>query len=305
MQGDENSQEAGLCKICLESDPSSALVNIDGRDRGTTPLCISLAQGTHWIVISRDGWVPWTGEVTTGRSQTLHLPIISLRPAISPVAVIAANVTMGVAPLSVQFYDISYGDIWNRRWDFGDDMYSSDSAPVHVYNIPGNYTARLEVCGPGGCNLSAQSCLVIVRESSGEGNETSGGDRDGGGTARPGIGGDRRPPVIGGSTGFLEIRCPVEGASVFIDGTYKGAIRNGTLKVLVYLTGTPCRAVTVKAPGYLPATFPITEYPVEGKTVAIDAVPIPIAGNKTVVRETIKIPPIMGNTTQSIPLFSL
>jgi len=275
-------------------------VTIDGSERGTTPVCVPLAPGTHWILISREGWVPWAGEVTAGGSQTLYLPVFSLRPAVPPVAAIAANVTEGEAPLSVQFYDISSGDIESRFWDFGDGTHSNNSAPVHVYSMPGNYTATLEVCGPGGCNLTAQPCKVIVHGSSGTGNETAGWSA---GYVTPGTGGDS-PPVIGGSTGFLEIRCPVEGASVFIDGTYKGAIRNGTLEVLVYLTGTPCRAVTVRAPGHLPATVPIRRYPAEGETVAIDVAPIRITGGPAVSIRPIQLPTLPGNVTPSIPSFS-
>jgi len=262
---------------------------------------VPLAPGTHRILISCEGRVPWAGEVTTGGPQTLYLPVFSLRPAIPPVAAIAANMTEGEAPLSVQFRDISSGDIESRLWDFGDGACSNHSAPVHVYNMPGNYTATLEVCGPGGCNVSAQPCKVIVHGSSGTGNETAGGG--GGGTLTPGTDGDS-PPSIGGSTGFLEIRCPVEGASVFIDGTYQGEIRNGTLEVLVYLTGTPCRAVTVRAAGYLPATVPIRRYPAEGETVAIDVAPIRITGGPAVPIRSIQLQTLPGNITLSIPSFS-
>jgi len=201
----------------------------------------------------------------------------------------------------VQFHDISSGDIESRLWDFGDGTHSNNSAPVHVYSMPGNYTATLEVCGPGGCNVSAQPCEVIVHGSSGTGNETAGGGD--GGTLTPGTDEDS-PPAIGGSTGFLEIRCPVEGASVFIDGTYQGEIRNGTLDVLVYLTGTPCRAVTVRAAGYLPATVPIRRYPAEGETVAIDVAPIRITGGPAVPIRSIQLPTLPGNITLSIPSFS-
>ncbi|HQE86306.1 MAG TPA: PEGA domain-containing protein, partial [Methanolinea sp.] len=367
-----------LCSLCLESDPASALVTIDGIERGVTPICVPLAPGTHRITISKEGYVPWEGEITTGASQTLSLPVFSLRPVArfvveagcspggavlpegpvrvpkggtveflfvpetgyelvdvlvdgrsigphprtrlegisrnhtvrgvfspvtpsSPVAAILANSTDGVAPLAVQFQDVSEGDVANRSWDFGDGTSSTDPSPVHVFYEPGNYTVTLGVCGRGGCNLSAPSCLIVVREGSTGGNGTSG-ESEGGGVT-PGAD-DDNPPLIGGSTGFLRVRCPVEGASVFIDGDYRGEIRNGTLDILIYLTGTPCRAVTVKAPGYLPATVPISRYPDEGETVVIEVAPILIGPSPGVFEGQGRSSPLPGNVTPTIPSLS-
>ncbi|MGF3496851.1 MAG: PEGA domain-containing protein [Methanolinea tarda] len=367
-----------LCSLCLESDPASALVTIDGIDRGVTPICVPLAPGTHRITISKEGYVPWEGEITTGASQTLSLPVFSLRPVARfvveagcspggavlpegpvrvpkggtveflfvpergyelvdvlvdgrsigphprtrlegisrnhtvrgvfspvtpspPVAAILANSTEGVAPLAVQFKDVSEGDVANRSWDFGDGTSSTDPSPVHVFYEPGNYTVTLGVCGRGGCNLSAPSCLIVVREGNTGGNGTSG-ESEGGGVT-PGAD-DDNPPLIGGSTGFLRVRCPVEGASVFIDGDYRGEIRNGTLDILIYLTGTPCRAVTVKAPGYLPATVPISRYPDEGETVVIEVAPILIGPSPGVFEGQGRSSPLPGNATPTIPSFS-
>jgi len=367
-----------LCSLCLESDPASALVTIDGIERGVTPICVPLAPGTHRITISKEGYVPWEGEITTGASQTLSLPVFSLRPVArfvveagcspggavlpegpvrvpkggtveflfvpetgyelvdvlvdgrsigphprtrlegisrnhtvrgvfspvtpsSPVAAILANSTDGVAPLAVQFQDVSEGDVANRSWDFGDGTSSTDPSPVHVFYEPGNYTVTLGVCGRGGCNLSAPSCLIVVREGSTGGNGTSGESEGGGVTSGAD---DDNPPLIGGSTGFLRVRCPVEGASVFIDGDYRGEIRNGTLDILIYLTGTPCRAVTVKAPGYLPATAPVSRYPAEGETVVIEVAPILIGPSPGVFEGPVRSSPLPGNVTPTIPSLS-
>lgn len=367
-----------LCSLCLESDPASALVTIDGIERGVTPICVPLAPGTHRITISKEGYVPWEGEITTGASQTLSLPVFSLRPVArfvveagcspggavlpegpvrvpkggtveflfvpetgyelvdvlvdgrsigphprtrlegisrnhtvrgvfspvtpsSPVAAILANSTDGVAPLAVQFQDVSEGDVANRSWDFGDGTSSTDPSPVHVFYEPGNYTVTLGVCGRGGCNLSAPSCLIVVREGSTGGNGTSGESEGGGVTSGAD---DDNPPLIGGSTGFLRVRCPVEGASVFIDGDYRGEIRNGTLDILIYLTGTPCRAVTVKAPGYLPATAPVSRYPAEGETVVIEVAPILVGPSPGVFEGPVRSSPLPGNVTPTIPSLS-
>ncbi|MDH7510877.1 MAG: PEGA domain-containing protein [Methanolinea sp.] len=366
-----------LCYLCLESDPASALVTIDGTGRGVTPVCVSLAPGTHRITISREGYVPWEGEITTRGSQTLYLPVFSLQPAARfvieagcspggavspqgsigvpgggtveflfvpetgyslvdvlvdgrsigphprarlegvsrnhtvwgvfspvspspPVAAILANSTGGVAPLAVQFQDVSDGDVANRSWDFGDGTSSTGPSPVHVFYDPGNYTVKLEVCGRGGCNLSASPCLVVVREGITGGNGTY--PQGDGGEVVPAAD-DDHPPLIGGSTGFLQVRCPVEGASVFIDGSYRGEIRNGTLDILVYLTGTPCRAVTVRAQGYLPETVPISQYPAEGETVVIEVAPILVVSSPGSSGGQVRLSSLPGNVTATIPSF--
>lgn len=60
-----------------------------------------------------------------------------------------AEPLIGVAPLTVKFYDLSTGKIKNRNWDFGDGkIYSTTKKQVeHIYDQSGNYTVNLEVSG--------------------------------------------------------------------------------------------------------------------------------------------------------------
>ncbi len=55
------------------------------------------------------------------------------------------NVTIGAAPLAVQFNDTSTGIVASHLWDFDDGTNSTETNPVHVYIVPGNYTATLKV----------------------------------------------------------------------------------------------------------------------------------------------------------------
>lgn len=51
----------------------------------------------------------------------------------------------GVAPLEVEFTDLSVGYITSWAWDFGDGATSTDENPVHTYTAAGEYTVILVV----------------------------------------------------------------------------------------------------------------------------------------------------------------
>ena len=83
-----------------------------------------------------------------------------------PVADFYANVTDGVAPLAVQFNDMSTGDITNWTWDFDNNgvIDSEEQNPDHVYTDPGIYTVRLNVTGPGGNDEEIKVDYITVTE---------------------------------------------------------------------------------------------------------------------------------------------
>tara|TARA_R110000765_G_scaffold168384_3_gene273422 strand:- start:54342 stop:60860 length:6519 start_codon:yes stop_codon:yes gene_type:complete len=71
----------------------------------------------------------------------------------SPVAVVSANVTEGLAPLEVTFAgDQSTDDVGisSYNWDFGDGTTSSETNPVHTFSIVGSYEVMLTVTDDGG-----------------------------------------------------------------------------------------------------------------------------------------------------------
>jgi len=59
------------------------------------------------------------------------------------VANFTANVTSGIAPLTVQFTDTSTGSPASWNWDFGDNTISDAQNPVHTYSNGGKFTVRL------------------------------------------------------------------------------------------------------------------------------------------------------------------
>lgn len=60
-----------------------------------------------------------------------------------PVASFTNNLTLGSAPLTVQFHDTSTGAPVYRAWDFGDGSQSTEQDPVHQYIVNGTYSVSL------------------------------------------------------------------------------------------------------------------------------------------------------------------
>jgi PKD repeat protein len=74
-----------------------------------------------------------------------------------------ADVTSGVAPLTVNFSDLSVDsvDIWS--WDFGDGGSSTEENPQYDYSTPGLYTVSLTVTGPGGTDSHTKTDYIDVQ----------------------------------------------------------------------------------------------------------------------------------------------
>jgi len=91
--------------------------------------------------------------------------------------------------------------------------------------------------------------------------------------------------AVGGSEGWIDVRCNVNGASVSFDGSYKGEIAGGSLTVSVYTTATPYHTVTVEKSGYYPYSGPLT-MPISGETTTVYATlnPIPVPPTPEPVR---------------------
>jgi hypothetical protein len=88
-------------------------------------------------------------------------------------------------------------------------------------------------------------------------------------TLNPGV--PTTPAVIGGSQGWYQVNCNVNGAQVTFDNTVVGTIAQGSLTVPVYVTGTPYKTYSVSMPGYVTFTSPVTTYPAAGETVQLYA----------------------------------
>gem|GEM_PF-2539789 len=73
-----------------------------------------------------------------------------------------ADLRRGKAPLTVQFTDLSQGQVNTRSWDFGDGMQSSDKDPLHTYQQPGAYTVSLSLSNTEENSTEIREGYVIV-----------------------------------------------------------------------------------------------------------------------------------------------
>ncbi|MDD1693160.1 MAG: PEGA domain-containing protein, partial [Methanoregula sp.] len=81
--------------------------------------------------------------------------------------------------------------------------------------------------------------------------------------------------ALGEEKGWITVYCNIEGASVYFDGSYMGAISGGSYTATVYTTATPYKTATVEKSGYTTATSAIT-MPSTGQTTTIYTTLYPI-----------------------------
>jgi PKD repeat protein len=74
-----------------------------------------------------------------------------LTATLKPIASFTSNVTSGIAPLTVQFWDKSTGSPTAWQWQWGDGTANDTTInPVHTYTNPGKYTINLTVTNANG-----------------------------------------------------------------------------------------------------------------------------------------------------------
>ncbi|MBN1873655.1 MAG: PKD domain-containing protein, partial [Anaerolineae bacterium] len=81
---------------------------------------------------------------------------------ITPTVAFAGSARSGYAPVSVQFTDVSEGDIGAWTWDFGDGTSSGARHPLHDYLAAGTYTVTLAAGGPAGGDVITRASYITV-----------------------------------------------------------------------------------------------------------------------------------------------
>ena len=79
-----------------------------------------------------------------------------------PVADFAADVTLGVAPLTVQFTDTSAGNTTSWVWNFSDGPQSIEQHPAKTFDTPGLYDITLVARGPTGVDTLVRTGHIEV-----------------------------------------------------------------------------------------------------------------------------------------------
>ncbi|MGI6740844.1 MAG: S8 family serine peptidase [Brevefilum sp.] len=82
--------------------------------------------------------------------------------AVPVAAEFSANPVSGIAPLEVEFTNLSIGDWTSASWNFGDGNTSNEDSPSHTYTLPGTYAVSLTVSGPGGEDTVTKTGYIQV-----------------------------------------------------------------------------------------------------------------------------------------------
>lgn len=140
---------------------------------------IAMWNGTSWSALGSgiDGGNGWVGAIVPNGTNTYvggtfgyaggwkahniaiwHTPVVPV-----PSANFIANPASGIAPLSVNFTDLSIGIVTNWYWNFGDGTTTNvtTSSVVHTYSV-GTYTVTVVVTGPGGVSASTQPNAIMA-----------------------------------------------------------------------------------------------------------------------------------------------
>ena len=88
----------------------------------------------------------------------------SLRADTIPVAQFTVDQISGESPLTVNFSDLSVGEIDNWQWDFNGDTLidSTEREPTHVYDVEGVYTVTLTVSNVSGSDIETKTDYITV-----------------------------------------------------------------------------------------------------------------------------------------------
>lgn len=132
-------------------------------ETGTIPLCVNSGSMKRilsglFLVISLLGFaqksridllIPVTNEPASPSAKSLE-------------AKFSANITSGVAPLSVQFTDQSTGNPTSWKWNFGNGDSSLVQNPLYVYQSAGTFTVKLTISdGTNGFALEKKDFIKV------------------------------------------------------------------------------------------------------------------------------------------------
>ncbi len=146
---------------CSEGDPSLWHWNFgDGSTSNSeNPRHTYYEAGTYTVTLTVSNTLG-TGTTGTDTGISDKISLIHVYPA--PVAYFTTDISSGLAPLTVQFIDISSGIPVYWSWDFGDGITSHFQNPKHTYYEPGTYKVSLAVENAFGANFPKGSSIINV-----------------------------------------------------------------------------------------------------------------------------------------------
>ena len=118
---------------------------------------------SHTYLIAGSFAITLTVSNSAGQSTKLRPGYIMVAaPPSAPVADFTASPLGGIAPLRVQFTDLSSGAPTSWAWDFGDGATSAERNPSHTYLSAGSFTVGLTVAGAAGQSGRVRGNYIVV-----------------------------------------------------------------------------------------------------------------------------------------------
>ena len=154
--------------LVIESDPSGALVYIDGQYAGYTPRTVFVSSGFHQIGVSKPGYTSWQAAtlVIGGITRTINATLTPLFPTNAPpiadYVYSPANPPVGAwVQFNASSSSDSDGTIANYAWNFGDSTTDSGVSPWHRFTSPGTYIVTLTVTDNNGATDSMTQAIQV------------------------------------------------------------------------------------------------------------------------------------------------
>ncbi len=142
------------------TDNTTGIATSWGWDFGDTGSS-TLQHPSHTYIATGTYTVALTATGPDGMDVETKINYIVVSEA-APTANFSGSPTMGVGPLTVDFFDTSTGMVTAWSWSFGDAGSSSSQNPSHTYALPGTYTVSMSATGPGGVDVETKSDYIIV-----------------------------------------------------------------------------------------------------------------------------------------------
>lgn len=101
---------------------------------------------------------------SVGADLEIKTNLINVLPQGEPTADFKATPLIGLAPVKVQFTDISQGNPNSWVWIFGDGGISGLQNPLHEYRVAGFYSVTLTVSNENGADTENQINLINVQD---------------------------------------------------------------------------------------------------------------------------------------------
>lgn len=180
-----------------------------------SPVHTYTTAGTYTVTLTVTNSTRSDSEVKIGYITVTYAPVL-------PVAAFSASTTLGIAPLDVDFTDLSTGNPTSWAWDFKNDgsIVSDRQNPGVTYEGPGTYTVKLNVTNADGSDEEVKTGYITVIDPSAVMAIT----------ATAGAGGTISPAGVvdvsaGGSQAFaITPNTGYHIADVLVDGVSQGAI---------------------------------------------------------------------------------